>query len=196
MLPKSSSAASTPCGTRHVASYSCTISGPARGVARPVRVRSTTGVSTQPMSGNQARSAGGHRDRRGWNGIRQPRPLGQAARDDRDTHQFHRFIRRRAKAIVAFVLLRRTVRQSAAGNPLIGQPHLDLARLPDVARLGGTPELLPLGREAIARQPLRAGGRKFGQHRRDPRTIGLIDRACAGCASRGARYRRPAVRRR
>ena len=49
MLPKWSRAAADRCGTRHVASYSCTISGPGRGVAVSC-ARATTGVSIQPVS--------------------------------------------------------------------------------------------------------------------------------------------------
>ena len=90
------------------------------------------------------------------------------------TDQFHRFIRRRTKAVVAFVLLAEQLGE-VGRKPFIGQPHLDLARLPDIAGLGGKPELLPLRWKTIARQPLRAGGDEFVQHRRDPRMIGLVD---------------------
>ena len=49
MLPETSSPALAPGGTTHVASYSSTIAGPSRGVARSPRAR--TGVTIQPSRG-------------------------------------------------------------------------------------------------------------------------------------------------
>ena len=139
MLPKSSSTAPTPCGTRQVASYSCTISGPGRGVARGP-ARSTTGVSTQPASGNQARRLAGTGVGAGGMRVRQTRPLGHAARDaptDRSVPPARRAARGSRSCVRA---PRRTVRRSRGGNVAIGQSHLDLARLPDIAGQRGAAE--------------------------------------------------------
>ncbi len=195
ILPNASTEASAPRGTRQVASYSCTMSGPLRGVAAS-RARSTTGVSTQPTSGNHARRLAGTRDSRRRNPIRQPRPFRHAARDDGQADQFHRFLRRRAEPVGPFVFLAEQRRESAAGHRHRAAAPRFRSTGRRIAASARTAERLPLRRKPVARQAIRARRDQLIQHRRDLRRIGLRPAACAGCASHDARHPRPAGQRR
>ncbi len=165
-MPNASSAAVAPRGTRHVASYSCMISGPVRGADSAAR--STTGVSIQPASGNHARRLRGHVRRGRRDALRQPRPFRRAARDDRQPDQLHRLVIRRAKTVGPLMLRREQRRQAreqcVAASCDIRQRHLDLARLADIASRRGTTKTLPRRRKAVARQRLRAGLRQRREH--------------------------------
>ncbi len=153
MLPNRSSSAVAVCGTRQVASYSCTMSGPRRGACR--QGRAIEYRCLDPAIAGKPRAPRWQERLRQWrNRVRQPRPLRQCrARSPTDrsvppvrppAHESRRCVH----------ALRRTARRSRGRKSPSGSAHLDLARLSDVAGQRGAPKRTALGREAVPRQTL------------------------------------------